>query len=463
MNNRHPDRHRPLDVLMLCGPFQNMAATVEDHIRAIERCSRNRCFMFPLMGDFLVDLDLSRFDVVIVHYTIVACHDLFLSPRSRERIRQFNGLKAMFIQDEYRFVDATVATMQHLGIDVLFTCVPESEVEKVYSRHKLPRTRKVHVLTGYVPEHLLKQPVAPPAARKIDVGYRGRALPAWLGELGQEKWRIGDRFSRDAAAYGLQCDIAWREEDRLYGAAWIKFLTSCKAMLGVESGASVFDFTGEIQRRVEEHRRRDPEVTFEELRARYFKDLEGRIKLNQISPRSFECAALRTVMILYEGEYSGILKPWRHYIPLKKNHSNMAEVVAALRDEKLCEGIADNAYWEVANNEAYSFRAFVREVDRALEEAFQPVMGKTQGAFGEDEFSEVWSRQEREFVRMRRRQWLLMCVSHAAARIKSMAHRMLFRGVLFWASPELKERIRLHLRRLFYGKFHTPLSDRKAD
>ena len=94
-------------------------------------------------------------------------------------------------------------------------------------------------------------------------------------------------------------------------------------MLGVESGASVFDFTGEIQSKVEQYEKENPGADFYEIRDKFFKKEDGKISLNQISPRCFEAAALKTLMILYEGEYSGILVPWRHYVPLKKDHSNI--------------------------------------------------------------------------------------------------------------------------------------------
>ena len=110
--------------------------------------------------------------------------------------RQFRGLKAIFIQDEYRFVDATIAAMREIGIDVLFTCVPEPEIEKVYPSERLPGVTKVNVLTGYVPEHLLNKAVLAYQDRPIDVGYRARKVPAWLGELGREKYEIGRSLSR---------------------------------------------------------------------------------------------------------------------------------------------------------------------------------------------------------------------------------------------------------------------------
>src|SRR5437764_380792 len=80
------------------------------------------------------------------------------------------------------------------------------------------------------------------------------------------------RMAADAPHYGLVTDISFREEDRLYGNAWTAFVSRCKAMLGVESGASVFDFTGEIQRKVERHLWDAPETPYDELRERYFAD-----------------------------------------------------------------------------------------------------------------------------------------------------------------------------------------------
>ena len=53
--------------------------------------------------------------------------------------------------------------------------------------------------------------------------------------------------------------------------------------------------------------------------------------MNVISPRCFEAAALRTLMVMYEGEYAGILEAGRHYVELKRDHSNIDEVVSAIR------------------------------------------------------------------------------------------------------------------------------------
>jgi hypothetical protein len=262
-------------------------------------------------------------------------------------------------------------------------------------------------------------------------------VPAWLGELGQEKVRIGLRFAADAQRYGLACDVSYREEDRLYGDSWVDFLCQCKSVLGVESGASVFDFSGEIQRQVETHLAREPHTPFETLRDLYFKDEEGRISLAQISPRCFEAAAVRTLMILYEGEYSGLLVPWHHYVPLKKDHSNMDEVVAALRDPARAREITDNAYREVACAEANTFRAFVRKVDEALEAALQPEMLSSAPRWTQHDFD---SAVGYDFRTLRRR---------AGRAMTDASYRFVFGHLLGWASIEQRDRIHRRLRSVY--------------
>jgi len=433
-----------LDVLFLCDYQDDIAATVRDHIQALERNSRHRYWRLSMLGDMPSALELDRFDALIVHYTLVACSEHYLSTMSRQRIAGFRGLKAMFIQDEYRFVDATIRAIGEMGINLLFTCVPEGEIQKVYPDEKLPGVAKVNVLTGYVPDGLAARSVPPLAARKVDIGYRGRSVPAWLGRLGQEKLAIGLRVAQDAPRFGLVIDISFREEDRLYGDDWIEFVGACKAMLGVESGASVFDFGGDIQRNVENHLKRDPAAGFETLHDLYFAAEEGKIKLAQISPRCFESAALGTLMILYEGDYSGILVPWRHYVPLKKDHSNFEQVVAVLRDHARITEITAQARAEIALNPRFSFRHAVSEIDAWLDRLMRVEMKARGAPYTVSAFRRISAFR---FTTMRRRmfRWWM----------KAM-YRFLFGFVFGWAPPERRDRIHRRLRQVYYiATFHA--------
>lgn len=362
-----------MKVLLLCNYDPYNAAMVSDHINAFPLYSKHEVIVFSHLvsnnGDLPADVPLHQFDVVIVHYSIFLAIDAYLSNRTRNQLREFQGVKAIFLQDEYRFVDATVQSITEVGFNVIFTCVPEQAIEHVYPAAKLPGVARINVLTGYVAESLLHYAPIPISKRKFDVSYRGRLYPVWHGRLGLEKWRIAKRFLDDAPRFNLRCNISYIEGDRVYGAGWVKLLQQSKAVLGVESGASIFDFTGEVSSKIETlvALQDANKISYDSLREQYFADIEDTIPLAQISPRTFEAIALRTMCILYEGEYSGVLIPWRHYVPLKKDHSNMAEVVAVIRDPSRIAEIVATAYAEIALSNQYSYKSFIARVDRILE------------------------------------------------------------------------------------------------
>ncbi|WOH68182.1 hypothetical protein [Bradyrhizobium sp. BWA-3-5] len=407
-----------LRLLLLCDFPKRTASTITDHILALREFSQHSITVFNSKGEGVSRLELGRFDGIIIHYSLVVCMDSYVGPKARAAIRAFPGLKIAFVQDDYRWIDQTVDALRDLGIHVLFGLVPSDIIDQVYSPEKLPGVIRETVLAGYVPYELTKLKVRPFKERVLDVGYRARKLPAWLGSFAQEKWLIAERFQESAGRYGLRCDLSTREEDRIYGGDWVKFLSDCKAVLGTESGSSVCDFTGEIQRKVESHLAAHPNVSFETLRELYFNDEDGRIVLSVISPRCFEAAALRTLMILYEGSYSGRLQAWRHYVPLKKDHSNMAEVVEVLRDEARAQAIIDTAFREVALNPDNSFTAMVCQVDRAINQAFRPEMARKRLPYSEGELDALLRKERRRQFTRKLYVYARRCLQLAAIRIK---------------------------------------------
>lgn len=362
-------RSRPR-ILLICNIQTKRGASANEQIYAIKGFSKYFVDVVSMLTELPPNVDVERYDIILFHWSVILCKNNWISPQLRERLARARVLKAAFIQDEYRFVDRTKAALRVLGIRLLFTCVPDGEIEKVYPTEELPNLVKVNVMTGCVPEGLPLYPVSDYESRPIDVSYRGRDLPAWLGALAQEKAIIGERFLEDSKHYDLSTDIAWREGDRIYGDDWFQFLADSKATLGVESGASVFDFTGKIQEQVEAAVAADPDISFEALRQRYFAEEEGKIYLNQHSPRIFEAASLKTLLVLYEGQYSGVVEPWKHYVPLKKDHSNMAEVVETIRDVGRAKEIINRAYKEIALNPKYTYRHLVESIDSNLIEQY---------------------------------------------------------------------------------------------
>lgn len=352
-------------ILLLCDEAVRHIGTVDDHIMAFKRYSRSRVVVVDSRAAPSIDLDLELFDAVVLHYSLVISMKSFISPAFFQRLAALKRPKILFIQDEYRWVDRTSAAIRDLGISVVFTVVNRDAIRQIYKGPWFDNVRFEETLTGFVPEALLERPVPDYAARAIDVSYRARKVPSWLGEFGQEKWVIGEKFSADSARYGLKCDIAMTESSRIYGDAWIDFVANSKAVLGTESGASFIDFAGGIQREVEAYERQHPDAPFSDVQQRYLAG-DGQIVIHVISPRCFEAAALKTLMIMYPGTYSGALEAGRHYLALARDHSNMDEVVSTIRDPAKAEKIIRAAYHEVANSGAWTFKAFVAHFDAVL-------------------------------------------------------------------------------------------------
>lgn len=380
---------RPLELLLLCNYESLFAQNIRDHMDTLVRHSRHRVRMLSSHGRLPDALELDRFDGVLLHYSLFTCQnsDYLFPPESRARLAAFGGLKVAFRQDEYCSVNRFMGYFREMGVHLLFSCAPSASLEHLYPA--LPGVGKAHLLCGYADSALAAREVPPFAARPIDVGYRARQLPPWLGALGQEKADIADRFVGECQRLGLVCDLSHRLEDRIYGEGWIDFLLRCKATLGVAGGASVIDYTGEIEERVREHLAREPGLAFASLQQRYFAEEEARVAYNLLSPRHFEAAALRTLMILYEDPYLGVLTPWRHYVPLRKDHGNVDAVAAVLRDPLRCQGIIDRAYEEVACNPAYSWQAMAARVDGEVTAAFKPEMAAARSPYSDAAWARI--------------------------------------------------------------------------
>jgi hypothetical protein len=362
-----------LNILLLCDKpnCSKNANTILDHISSFEQYSEHCIFLCSNLGDIPPRLNLNNFDVIIIHYSLSLLYDHFLSKNAKKQLSIFNGLKVLFVQDEYRQINKLISEINTVNFDILFTCFPEEEIEKIYPKSKLPSLSKYNNLTGYIPEKLLRlSNLKPITDRSIDIGYRGRKIPYWLGELAYEKYSIVDNWKKNSSHITLKEDISYHENDRLYGKKWMRFMSSCKTTLAVESGASVMDFTGNIETTIRSHLEKHPNDTFHTIQKLFLMDFEGKFKLNQISPRCFEAIALKTGLVLYEGEYSNILIPDRHYIMLKKDFSNIHDVLCKLRDNAYLQNMVDRAYDEIALNSNYSYKSFITYVDQVISNEF---------------------------------------------------------------------------------------------
>jgi hypothetical protein len=215
----------------------------------------------------------------------------------------------------------------------------------------------------------------PDEKREIDIGYRGRKLEYYMGKGSQEKYEIAVKFKEKANGLGLKLDIEADEGRRIYGEKWYRFTANCRAMLGVEAGVSIFDLEDEVYENYQRVIASHPKISFEEISQQLgFERWENKIYYRTISPRHFEGAVFRVCQILFEGNYSGIMRPMVHYIPLKKDFSNFDDVIRMFQDSSLRKQLTENAFNDLVDSGSYTYKEFIRNVfDRVLlEEGFDP-------------------------------------------------------------------------------------------
>lgn len=387
------------------GPSLKVQAIVE-HLKSFEEFSRHEVSYAWATGGNVCQVDFGVYDAVIIHYSVRLSVPGHLAPEFDFGLTHYRGLKILFIQDEYDNVESTRSYMERIAFDVVFTCVPPEYCDAVYPKARFPKTRFIHNLTGYVPDSLVERyrHASDPTTRETMIAYRGRDLPYWYGDLGQEKQMIGVRVRELAEQAGLKCDIEWASDKRIYGEDWYDFMVSARATLGTESGANVFDFDGRLPEKIQQFVTDNPGTTYDAVKKRFFLDQEGKIVMNQVSPKIFEAVAARTLLILFEGTYSGVVEPWTHFLPLKKDFSNFPEVLRLMRDDALVREMTDRAYQDVIVSGRYSYRSFIAMVDDVITDLvsrprhlmkinvplyFDPVTGVVSTACGALDFKEL--------------------------------------------------------------------------
>lgn len=349
--------------------------TIREHLEAFERYSENEIVFIPGTSAFWQEIpngfsggaDLSVFDCVIVHYSIRVSLVEHLDAGVAKALEQYQGFKILFVQDEYEGTETARLWMDQLRFDLVYTCVPEESLDYVYPASRFPAVEFLPTLTGYVPEDEdLERYTVPLPERKTVIGYRGRILPFIYGDLGREKYLIGREMKRIAESRGLPIDIEVDDSKRIYGSKWYEFLGSSRATLATESGANVFDFDGSLKEGIAQACLANPQIEYDEVASNFLRGHEGRVRMNQISPKVFEAIRLRTALILFEGEYSGVVRPDKHFIPLKKDFSNVDEVFEKLMDDEFLEALTTRAYREIIESGQFSYRQFIQSFDRDL-------------------------------------------------------------------------------------------------
>ncbi len=346
-----------------------LRATNDALLYCFDKYSGSLCYYVNVAFGVPKDIVNTKFDLIIYHTLLSAKRSL---PRRFHKIFEYtNSLKqhkcekAIFAQDEYLYTDLLNKYIDDQGIKHVFSCATPEEWHIFYPNFESRGLKVSRVLPGYLEADFVSkidELLCKNEKRDIDVFYRANRPSYALGRHAFLKFNISLVMNEKMKDEGLKLDISCDPKDVVLGFDWYLRLLRSKYTVGVESGASLLDVDGEISKAVRTYLQANPGATFEEVEEKCFKNMDYNVKYFAISPRHLEACATKTCQILMEGFYNGILKPGKHYVELKKDFSNLSEIVEFIKTDKNRNEIVNNAYVDIVKSGKYTYKSFVKGV-----------------------------------------------------------------------------------------------------
>jgi hypothetical protein len=363
--------NRKMNVMVIhaIDQFAQSRPTTLRNLWALEKYCDGARFYYHYFEDAISDaLRSIPFDVVILDTTFLCMR--WARPRSF-----FDGVKAKyswlaasnaiilaFPQDDYDHAHILDDWLAEYGVTKVYSACPKYG-DILYPRMwKAGRVR--HILTGYIDDDDISTYASlqkPFEARSRDVGYRVRRLPPNFGTFGLLKSEFGRVFSRRASSRYI-VDISDDPMDTIVGEDWPAFLGDCRFALGCESGSSILDARGEIRDAVEAAIALDPSAPAEQIIQANSSIETASQEFSVPSPRLFEIAMAGCCPILLEGDYLGLIRPEEHYIPVRRDFSNIDAAIARMDDVGTAKAIAARYRDAILENESLRYKNWTKTV-----------------------------------------------------------------------------------------------------
>lgn len=292
---------------------------------------------FHKLKDFIFSLLQNHDAIVILHSTYSNSNhlpDIFQSI-----LGAVSTPKVYFIGNEYKLMPNKMAFCEKINIDLLISQTDDPDVHHLY-RERLGVNIEPIPNTGLNTK--IFEPGPPREERDIDIGYRAYPGPRYLGHRNREE--LYEAFSQSDQFSDLTKDLSLDRNDRFDVEGWASFLQNCKAQIGTEAGTDIFELDDKTRKAVNKYVNEHESVSWDELNEKFFRSVENPTPCRMISGRHIEAAGTKTTQLLVEGNYNNYLQPDEHYIPIKKDFSNLKEAREKFDDQEYCKRITNNAY-----------------------------------------------------------------------------------------------------------------------
>lgn len=258
--------------------------------------------------------------------------------------------KICFMENEYRFILDKVAFANSCGASFITTQLPLDSARKIYGDIT---TAKILSLPHALNPNVFKPEVSH-CSRTVDVGTRSAEFPWYLGDNDRNRTLQFIQILKDR--YSLNLDVSSDINKRFTREEWAAFLNNAKCTIATEAGSSFLEKDDHSRDLVIEFLKNNPKSDFEAVYKQFFKEYKNPVSGKCISPRIFDAIGTKTCQILLEGRYNDILRAGEHYVELKKDFTNLDEVVEIIQDDLKRKLIVDTAYDFVMENHTHEHR-----------------------------------------------------------------------------------------------------------
>ncbi|MCA9876154.1 MAG: glycosyltransferase family 1 protein, partial [Thermomicrobiales bacterium] len=288
---------------------------------------------------------IGEYELIVVLHSAFG-DDLRAVTRLQSMFSARRGRMLVLVGNEYVMMPEKIGFLRCVGADFVGSQLPIDAATWLYA--------------GCAPTRVLPAPHALNAQvytmraaghRPVDLGFIGDFYPWYIGDI--ERTQAIELFEHRAGEFGLRGDF---RRQRLARGEWVAFLNQIKGTVGGESGTYYLDRDDHSRWAVSAFLEEHPDATFTEVFARFFQDRTVTVSGKAVSSRHFEPIGAGACQILLEGQYNGILRPDEHYIALRKDHSNLDDVVARFKDAEYRESLVRRTREYVLEEHTYQHR-----------------------------------------------------------------------------------------------------------
>jgi len=288
---------------------------------------------------------IKEFDLIILMHSVLGDNVEIIIP-FEQVLKERTGKLLSFVGNEYDLMLKKKAFLQNVDADYIASQLPHEAHTFVYKELSAQLIDAPHALN----ENIYR----PSKSNKVyDIAFSGAKYGIFIGD--QERNNLIETMANSTPQLKNKINIG--RNKNLPRNLWVELLQSAKATVGAEAGTYYLDRNGSLLEQSKEYVQQNPDANLDDLLEKIFDNTSIEyVSGKAISSRHFEPVGTKTCQILLEGNFNGILKEGEHYISVKKNFSNLKDVIDVYSDHDLRNQIVERAYAYISENHTYKNR-----------------------------------------------------------------------------------------------------------